>query len=146
MISVGDIFNVSELTMMLENIGQCDVALWRLIPIKVQSRHYWRSRHTFSLVSNSGQFSYPLPNMILPMDTTINCRKFSYPLPNTIHPLDTITAKLRTVFVSASEHGSPSVCKWRVVCGPELERQGSLNHCNHLGQNFRGFRASRWTN
>jgi len=33
--------------------------------------------------SNSGQFSYPLPNIVLPLDT-----------------------KLRTVFVSATEHGS----------------------------------------
>jgi hypothetical protein len=35
-------------------------------------------------------------------------------------------SKFRTVFVSASEHGCPSEDKWRVVCGPELERQGSL--------------------
>jgi hypothetical protein len=37
---------------------------------------------------------------------------------------DTHHGKLKTAFVSATEHGS--LAGWSVMCGPELERQESL--------------------
>jgi len=51
----------------------------------------------------------------------------------------TICTKLRTVFVSATEHDSSAGYSWRVVSGSELEWQGSL----HFHMNIRCLRGIR---